>query len=237
MVADRVEVVSRRAGTRHRGDHGRPTGSAPTRSSQSMSPKRRRAARACCCTSRRTRPPIPRAHTIERTIKAQSGHVPVPIFLKDKPDAEPKQIADGAALWTRAQGRDHRTEDYRRLLPQRGRPVRRAGADAALPRRGAARIYRARLRARDQAVRPVRSRSRRADEALCPAGVHHRRGADPAALSPLRARPGRFQRPAAQRLARDDPGEPGARRHPEGRLPTACCPNWTSSRRATASAI
>jgi molecular chaperone HtpG len=39
--------------------------------------------------------------TIERAIKAQSGHVPVPIYLLDKPDAEPKQIADGAALWTR----------------------------------------------------------------------------------------------------------------------------------------
>ncbi len=39
--------------------------------------------------------------TIERTIKAQSGHVPVPIFLSDKPDAEPVRIADGAALWTR----------------------------------------------------------------------------------------------------------------------------------------
>jgi molecular chaperone HtpG len=40
-------------------------------------------------------------YTIERTIKAQSGHVPVPIFLRDKPDAEAMQIADGAALWTR----------------------------------------------------------------------------------------------------------------------------------------
>jgi molecular chaperone HtpG len=38
---------------------------------------------------------------VERTIKAQSGHVPVPIFLKDAPGAEPTQIADGAALWTK----------------------------------------------------------------------------------------------------------------------------------------
>ena len=41
------------------------------------------------------------SYTVERTIKAQSGHVPVPIYLRDKPDAEPKQIADGAALWTK----------------------------------------------------------------------------------------------------------------------------------------
>jgi molecular chaperone HtpG len=49
--------------------------------------------------------------TVERTIKAQSGHVPVPIFLKDKPDAEPRQIADGAALWTRPRA-DVTTEEY-----------------------------------------------------------------------------------------------------------------------------
>ena len=40
--------------------------------------------------------------TAQRIITAQSGHVPVPIFLKDKPDGEEKQIADGAALWTRS---------------------------------------------------------------------------------------------------------------------------------------
>ena len=49
--------------------------------------------------------------SIERTIKAQSGHVPVPIFLKDKPDAEPKQIADGAALWTKPKA-EISPEDY-----------------------------------------------------------------------------------------------------------------------------
>ena len=41
------------------------------------------------------------SHTVEQIIKSQSGHVPVQIFLKDKPGAEPKQIADGAALWTK----------------------------------------------------------------------------------------------------------------------------------------
>ena len=41
------------------------------------------------------------AHTVRRIVKAQSGHVPVPIELKDKPDAETSEIADGSALWTR----------------------------------------------------------------------------------------------------------------------------------------
>jgi len=40
-------------------------------------------------------------YTVEQTIKAQSGHVPVPIALREKPDAEPVEIADGAALWTK----------------------------------------------------------------------------------------------------------------------------------------
>ena len=51
------------------------------------------------------------AFTVERAIKAQSGNVPVPIFLKDKPDAEPKQLGDGAALWTRPKA-DIITEEY-----------------------------------------------------------------------------------------------------------------------------
>ena len=48
---------------------------------------------------------------VERIIKAQSGHVPVPIFLKDAADAEPTQLADGAALWTKPKS-EITTEDY-----------------------------------------------------------------------------------------------------------------------------
>ncbi|NKJ01685.1 molecular chaperone HtpG [Novosphingobium sp. SG707] len=40
-------------------------------------------------------------YRIEQMVRAQSGHVPVPITLKDKPDAEGEQLADGTALWTR----------------------------------------------------------------------------------------------------------------------------------------
>ncbi|AMK22724.1 MULTISPECIES: molecular chaperone HtpG [unclassified Sphingobium] len=49
--------------------------------------------------------------TTQRIITAQSGHVPVPIFLKEKPNAEEKQIADGAALWTRPKS-DITAEEY-----------------------------------------------------------------------------------------------------------------------------
>jgi molecular chaperone HtpG len=49
--------------------------------------------------------------TVERLIKDQSGHVPVPITLREKPDADRVDIADGAALWTKPKA-DISTEDY-----------------------------------------------------------------------------------------------------------------------------
>ncbi len=39
--------------------------------------------------------------TVERLVRAQSGHVPVPIAIVEKPGAEPAEITDGAALWTK----------------------------------------------------------------------------------------------------------------------------------------
>lgn len=50
-------------------------------------------------------------YTVERLIKDQSGHVPVPITLREAPDAEPVDIADGAALWTKPKS-EISTEDY-----------------------------------------------------------------------------------------------------------------------------
>ena len=42
-------------------------------------------------------------YTVERIVKAQSGHVPVPIFIKELgSEEEERQVADGAALWTKA---------------------------------------------------------------------------------------------------------------------------------------
>jgi molecular chaperone HtpG len=40
-------------------------------------------------------------YTLERLVKAQSGHVPVPISLIEKTGAEPTEITDGAALWAK----------------------------------------------------------------------------------------------------------------------------------------
>jgi molecular chaperone HtpG len=100
MVADRIDVVSRRAGT----------AAAAQWSSDGQGAYTIQAVDVAEAPARGTRVTLhlkddatsyTESHTVERTIKAQSGHVPVAIYLKDKPDAEPKPIADGAALWTK----------------------------------------------------------------------------------------------------------------------------------------
>jgi len=48
---------------------------------------------------------------IERIIKANSGHVPVPISIVEKPGAEPTELADGAALWTKPRS-EIKPEEY-----------------------------------------------------------------------------------------------------------------------------
>jgi molecular chaperone HtpG len=50
-------------------------------------------------------------HTIERIVRNQSGHVPVPIAIVAKPGEEAAEIADGAALWTRPKAEISK-EDY-----------------------------------------------------------------------------------------------------------------------------
>ena len=42
--------------------------------------------------------------TVEKIIRDQSGHVPVPIRLIENSGAEPIQVTDGAALWTKPRG-------------------------------------------------------------------------------------------------------------------------------------
>ncbi|MBY8826338.1 molecular chaperone HtpG [Sphingomonas colocasiae] len=103
MVADRVDVTSRRAGA----------DSAATWSSDGLGTYTIQPADIAGAPVRGTRVELhlkedaadyADGFTVERRIKAQSGHVPVPIWLKDTPDADARQIADGAALWTRPKG-------------------------------------------------------------------------------------------------------------------------------------
>jgi molecular chaperone HtpG len=64
--------------------------------------------------------------TLERTVKAQSGHVPVPITLVEKPGAEPAALADGAALWTKPKSEitsEDYTDFYRSVAAQYDEPA------------------------------------------------------------------------------------------------------------------
>jgi molecular chaperone HtpG len=100
MVADTIDVASRRAGT----------DTAALWSSDGLGAYTIGALDVAEAPARGTRVTLhlkPDAasytekHTIEGLIKSQSGHVPVPILLKAKPDEDAAQIADGAALWTK----------------------------------------------------------------------------------------------------------------------------------------
>ena len=64
--------------------------------------------------------------TIERLVKAQSGHVPVPISIVEKPGAAAAEISDGAALWAKPKSEitaaDY-TDFYRSIAGQFDEPA------------------------------------------------------------------------------------------------------------------
>ena len=49
--------------------------------------------------------------SVERIVKEQSGHVPVPIKIAEKPGEEATQLTDGTALWTKSKN-DITSEEY-----------------------------------------------------------------------------------------------------------------------------
>jgi molecular chaperone HtpG len=100
MVAERVEVFSRRAGGEV----------ANVWSSDGKGAFAVGAAEAAYAPRRGTRVVLhlledaktyTERSTIERLVRAQSGHVPVPISIVEKPGAEVAEITDGAALWAK----------------------------------------------------------------------------------------------------------------------------------------
>ena len=100
MVAERVEVISRRAGS-----EGAWLWSSDGKGDFSVTP-----AAGAVAPRRGTRVVLHLAEdaknytertTIERLIKERSGHVPVPIAIVEKPGAAPIEITDGAALWAK----------------------------------------------------------------------------------------------------------------------------------------
>lgn len=110
MVADKVDVITRKAGTetawRWSSDGKGLYEIAPA----SIADAPRRGTRVVLhlmedATSY-TQP-----YQLEGLIKEQSGHVPVPVALVEKPGADRREIADGTALWVKPKS-DIEPEDY-----------------------------------------------------------------------------------------------------------------------------
>jgi molecular chaperone HtpG len=110
MVADKVDVLSRRAGSAEAWRW-----SSDGKGSYTVEP-----AAAEDAPARGTRvvlhlmeeaKPYTERHTIERIVRANSGHVPVPISIVEKPGAEAAEVADGAALWTKPRA-EIKPEEY-----------------------------------------------------------------------------------------------------------------------------
>eukprot|EP01034_Spumella_vulgaris_P002878 gene2878-3726_t len=110
MVADKVDVVSRRAGSDHAWLWSSDGKGSYTVAAADLADAPARGTRitlhlmddAKTYTSR---------WTVERIVKDQSGHVPVPISIVEKPGAEPVSVGDGTALWTK-QKSEISKEDY-----------------------------------------------------------------------------------------------------------------------------
>ena len=125
MVADKVDVISRRAGS-----DGAAQWSSDGQGTYTIAPvpietAPARGTRIVLHLMEDTKDYAERWQ-VERVVKAQSGHVPVPIELLDNPDAEGTRIADGTALWTRPKSEvspEDYTDFYRSLAGQFDAPA------------------------------------------------------------------------------------------------------------------
>jgi molecular chaperone HtpG len=125
MVADRVDVISRQAGSDEAwrwSSDGKGTfeigpaalGEAPQRGTRVVLHLMEDAAS------------YTEIYQLERLVKSQSGHVPVPISLIEKPGVEARDIADGTALWVKPKSEikpDEYTDFYRGITGQYDEPA------------------------------------------------------------------------------------------------------------------
>jgi molecular chaperone HtpG len=125
MVADKVDVVSRRAGSAH----------AWLWSSDGKGSYTVAEADLAEAPARGTRVTLhlmddAKSYTskwsVQRIVKDQSGHVPVPIDLIEKPGAEAERIGDGSALWTKSRNeitKEEYADFYRGVSGQYDEPA------------------------------------------------------------------------------------------------------------------
>jgi molecular chaperone HtpG len=125
MVADQVVVETRRAGTneawRWSSDGQGVFSVAPLALDAAPS----RGARVILHLNPESRDYL-EPHRLERIVREHSGAVAVPIDMVDKPGAEPRRVADGAAIWAKPKNEitaEQYTEFYRSLSGQFDEPA------------------------------------------------------------------------------------------------------------------
>jgi molecular chaperone HtpG len=125
MVADRVEVISRRAGADEAWQWSSDGKGAFTVTPFELSNAPKRGTRVVLHLMEDAKQYTERL-TLERSVKEQSGHVPVPISIIDKPGTEPAEVADGSALWTTPKSEispEAYTDFYRSIAGQFDEPT------------------------------------------------------------------------------------------------------------------
>jgi molecular chaperone HtpG len=125
MVADRIDVFSRRAGTEQATLWSSDGKGTFTVAAVPLEAAPQRGTRVVLHLMEDAKSFTER-FTLERIVKEQSGHVPVPISVIEKPGAEPTEVADGIALWTKPKSEitpaDY-TDFYRGLTGQFDEPA------------------------------------------------------------------------------------------------------------------
>jgi len=125
MVADKVDVISRRAGSEEAWQWSSDGKGTYSVAQVALADAPKRGTRVLLHLMQNATSYMER-FTLERVVRAQSGHVPVPIAIVEKPGAEPAEVADGAALWTKAKSEisaaDY-TDFYRSIAAQFDEPA------------------------------------------------------------------------------------------------------------------
>jgi len=110
MVADRVVVETRRAGANEAWRWSSDGKGAYTISPLPLEDAPARGARVTLDINEASRDYLD-PHRLERIVREHSGAVAVPIDLIDKPGADPRRVADGAAIWAKPKS-EIKPEDY-----------------------------------------------------------------------------------------------------------------------------
>jgi molecular chaperone HtpG len=125
MVAEKVEVVSRRAGSAEAWSWSSDGKGEFTVAPAPLKDAPARGTRVTLHLMEEAKSYAER-WTLERIVKKQSGHVPVPISLIREPGADAVALSDGAALWTRPKSeitKDEYADFYRSVAGQYDEPA------------------------------------------------------------------------------------------------------------------